>query len=172
GMLSIWGGVSFLLKAFSLISDPDIELWICGHGSSSELEAARRADPRIKFYGLVSEERLQQIYRQATVLVNPRPNNINGNTMNFPSKILEYLSYGKPVVSTWTPGLSPDYREVLEVLPDENERCLADTILNVLQWPDERKKQNLIAIESFLLKSKTWKHQTDRLVAWLKKEVL
>ncbi|MDD5596359.1 MAG: glycosyltransferase [Victivallaceae bacterium] len=172
GMLNAWGGVSFLLKAFRLISGPDIELWICGPGINSDLEAARKSDPRIKFQGLVSEERLQRIYRQAAVLVNPRPNNINGNTMNFPSKVLEYLSYGKPVVSTWTPGLSPDYREVLEVLPEENERCLAETLQNVLQWPDERKKQNSVAIGNYLLNHKTWEKQSDRLVDWLRNDVL
>lgn len=172
GMMSIWGGVSFLLKAFELIRDPDIELWICGHGTNVDLDAALKVDSRIHFFGLVSEARLQEMYKQASVLVNPRPSNVDGNTMNFPSKILEYLSYGKPIVSTWTPGLSPEYRDVLEVLIEENEDCLAKTIENVLDWPDEERKQYSIKIKDFLLKNKIWKEQAARLVNWFNNEVL
>jgi len=172
GMMSIWGGVSLLLKAFSKITDKDTELWVCGPGSNPDLDAALKRDPRIKFFGLVPEAQLQQIYKQASVLVNPRPNNVNGNTMNFPSKVLEYLSYGKPVVSTWTPGLAPEYREVLEVIEEENEDCLAGTIEDVLNWTDEKKERHLTGTKDFLLKHKIWKHQAARLITWLNNDVL
>jgi len=172
GMMSIWGGVSFLLKAFAKISDPDIQLWVCGHGSNADLEAALKWDLRIRFFGLVSEEKLQEICKKASILVNPRPSNVDGNAMNFPSKILEYLSYGKPVVSTWTPGLAPEYREVLEVIEEENEDCLAGTIEDVLNWTDEKKERHLTGTKDFLLKHKIWKHQAARLITWLNNDVL
>ncbi|MEW6088393.1 MAG: glycosyltransferase family 4 protein [bacterium] len=172
GMMSVWGGVSFLLKAFEQIRDTNIELWICGHGSSSDLKAALKQDSRIRFFGLVPESQLQKMCRQASVLVNPRPSRVPGNNMNFPSKILEYLSYGKPVISTWTSGLSPEYRDVLEVLKEETEDCLAKTIENVLHWPDNRIGQNSMKIKDFLLKKKTWSYQADRLINWLQDDIL
>ena len=172
GMLSVWGGVSFLLKAFAKISALDIELWVCGQGSNADLEAALEQDFRIKFFGLVSESRLQEICKEASVLVNPRPSNVDGNAMNFPSKILEYLSYGKPVISTWTPGLSPEYRNVLEVLGEESEDCLANTIKEVLHWSDEKRNEHSVKIRDFLLEKKTWKQQADRLVDWLEADIL
>jgi len=172
GMLSVWGGVSFLLKAFQKVCNPDIELWICGHGLNADLNAALKRDPRIRFWGLVSELRLQQLCREASVLVNPRPGNVNGNTMNFPSKILDYLTYGKPVISTWTPGLSPEYRDVLEILDEETEECLAKTIENVLNWSDYKMDQNSIRIRDFLLTKKTWNYQAGRFINWLNQEIL
>ena len=172
GMMSIWGGVNFLLKAFERIQDPDVELWICGHGSNSDVKAALKRDSRIHFFGLVSESRLQEICEQASVFVNPRPSQVPENTMNFPSKILEYLSYGKPVISTWTAGLSPEYRDVLEVLNEETEDCLAKTIENVLHWSDNQMTQNSEKIKEFLLKSKTWTHQASRLINWLQDDIL
>ena len=172
GMMSIWGGVSFLLKAFEKIKDPDIKLWICGHGSNSDLETALKRDPRIRFFGLVDDLRLQELCKQASVFVNPRPSSIDGNRMNFPSKILEYLTYGKPVISTWTPGLSPEYRDVLEVLDEETEDCLAKTIDNVLQWPDNEIEHNSIKIKEFLLKKKVWRQQAGRLINWLNDDIL
>lgn len=172
GMMSIWGGISFLLKAFERVRDPDIELWICGHGGNSDLTEALKRDNRIRFFGLVAEARLNEICEQASVLVNPRPSHVPGNTMNFPSKVLEYLSYGKPVISTWTSGLSPEYGEVLEVLNEETEECLAKTIENVLHWPDAKVAQNSIKIAEFLLKNKTWACQANRLINWVKNDLL
>ena len=172
GMMSIWGGVSFLLKAFEKIQNPDIECWICGHGNSPQVNAALKRDCRIRFFGLVSELQLQEICQQASLLVNPRPTQILGNNMNFPSKILEYLSYGKPVISTWTSGLSPEYRDVLEVLSEETEECLAGTIQKVLDWTDEKRYEKSKKIKSFLLGQKTWQHQADKLINWLKDGVL
>jgi len=172
GMMSVWGGVSFLLKAFERIKDQNVELWICGHGNNSDLNDALNRDSRIRFFGLVSESRLQEMCGQASVLVNPRPSQVPGNTMNFPSKILEYLSYGKPVISTWTTGLSPEYRDVLEVLSEETEDCLARSIEGVLLWPDYKIEQNYLKINNFLIKEKTWAHQANRLVSWLKDDIL
>lgn len=172
GMMSIWGGVSFLLKAFKTIDDPTVKLWICGHGRNADLESALKYDKRIRNFGFVSENRLQELCQQANVFINPRPANIPGNKMNFPSKILEYLIYGKPIISTWTPGLSPEYREVLEVLDEENIQCLAEKIKEVIIWPEQKVKNHASKVRSFLLTQKTWKYQAQRLADWLENEVV
>lgn len=171
GMMSIWGGLSYLLKAFEKVHYPGVELWVCGHGYNSDLTAAIRRDSRIRYYGCVSEARLAEISAQATVFVNPRPSHVSGNNMNFPSKILEYLCYGKPVISTWTPGLSPDYRSVLQVLGDESEDCLATTIENVLSWDSLQIQNNAKSIQTFL-QDKTWEVQAQKLIKWLQGNIL
>ena len=45
---------------------------------------------------------------------------IDGNQMNFPSKLFRYLPYGKPILSTNTQGLSPDYSNALIYVDFEN----------------------------------------------------
>ena len=134
GMLSKWGGVTLLIKAFAKMKDPSLELWICGYGNSSIIDKALRKDSRITFFGMVNETKLISIYQRASVFVNPRPNYVSGNDMNFPSKILEYMSYGKPIISTWTPGLSEEYRDFLEVPEQDTPLSLARTIEEVLGW--------------------------------------
>ena len=124
------------------------------------------------FFGLVSEFELKKIYETAYIFINPRPSYLSGSSMNFPSKVLEYLSYGKPVISTWTSGLSPNYAEILEILEEETEDCLARTITNVLRWSKKRRAKNHDKIAQFLKDHKTWDLQAKRLIRWLREEIL
>jgi glycosyltransferase involved in cell wall biosynthesis len=172
GMLNKWGGLDFLLSAFKKIEDKDIKLWICGHGTSPELDLNLANDTRISFFGLVSEKKLKKIYQKASIFINPRRSDVDGNMMNFPSKVLEYLSYGKPIVSTWTDGLSPDYRSVLKIINEETSDSLANSIQEVLSWSDAKVYQNSIKIKNFLLDKKTWDVQAQRLDYWLKNKIL
>lgn len=167
GMLSKWGGISLLLNAFKKIKDPNVQLWVCGYGRSLELHKALKIDSRITFFGLVPENKLIDLCKKTSIFVNPRPNNIPGNDMNFPSKLLEYLSYGKPVLSTWTPGISDDYREIIEVFDQETPECLANSLLNILSWSNQDIYKKQIKIKKFLIKNKTWNIQSANLINWL-----
>lgn len=172
GAMGHYAGVSFLAQGFRQVKNQEVELWICGKGTNLDVEQAVAVDPRVKFLGFVSEERLREISQAATIFVNPRPSWIVENRANFPSKILEYLSYGKPVVSTWTGGLSPAYREILVVLGEETSECLARTIENVLRWDAVRYRDFAARARSFLEAEKTWSVQASRLMEWLNREVV
>jgi glycosyltransferase involved in cell wall biosynthesis len=113
GAMHRWGGVDVLLDAFELLTDVDASLWIVGKGISSTQRARVTSMRGVTYYGAVDETKLDELTRQAAVLANPRPVAMDGNEMNFPSKLLHYLSYAKPVVTTMTPGVSPDYSSVV-----------------------------------------------------------
>ena len=106
-----------LLNAFRLLRRDDCELWICGKGDNSNLRDAVKIDPRIKYIGLLPRDELAERMNKADIFVNPRPSNIPGNERNFPSKLLEYLGYLKPIVSTMAQA-GPDYRDLLFVPRD------------------------------------------------------
>lgn len=167
GMMNKWGGSTFLVEAFRRVERQDIELWICGKGKNPVAEQAAAQDQRIKIIGVVSEDHLHELSQTASVFVNPRPSSIPGNHMNFPSKVLEYLSYGKPVISTWTGGLSPEYAEVLTVLAEETPSCLAQTIQEVAAWDAWARLKKAKEIASFLGSRKLWSIQAKRLLTWL-----
>ncbi|MCC6483659.1 MAG: glycosyltransferase family 4 protein [Armatimonadetes bacterium] len=166
GALTKWGGVSLLIDAFALIRSQSAELWICGHGNDAQVREAAQANPRIKWLGMVSEEKLREVSEAASVFVNPRPPEIKDNAMNFPSKVLEYLSYGRPVVSTWTDGLSPDYRDALIVLQSSDPEALASEIDTVLSWDTERLRLQAQKAHSFL-QQKLWSRQAERFLKWM-----
>ncbi|MFZ4699309.1 MAG: glycosyltransferase [Candidatus Methylumidiphilus sp.] len=170
GSLNQYGGIDLLLDAFNKIDNADARLWICGKGDHKKMQQALKTDDRITFYGCVDELTLAQLSRQAWVMVNPRPNAVIDSKHNFPSKILEYLSYGKPVISTWTLGLSPEYRHVLYIPDEETAEGLSDIIQKIFQWSDHQYRENAIAVFSFL-KQKTWVEQAKRLNTWISLEI-
>ena len=172
GAMNRYAGVSFLVQGFRQVKNQEVELWICGKGTNPDVQQAVAVDPRVKFLGFVSEERLREISQAATIFINPRPSWLVENRVNFPSKIFEYLSYGKPVISTWTGGLSPEYREVLIVLEEETPECLANTIAEVLDWDEARRQAWAIRAKIFLETRKMWAIQSRRLLDWLSCEVL
>ena len=172
GAMTKWAGVRFLLEGFREVKRRDIELWLCGPGLSLDVERAVESDPRIRWLGLLGEQELKEASRQATVFVNPRPSSIPDNRTNFPSKVLEYLSYGRPVISTWTAGLSPEYRDVLVVLARETPATLGETIEEVVAWDDPKRRDNARRILSFLMSKKLWSLQAQTLVRWLTGEGL
>ncbi|RJO72586.1 MAG: glycosyltransferase [Myxococcales bacterium] len=168
GSLNKYGGIDLLLDAFALIRDPNVRLWVCGKGDNNKLRQMLCTDSRITFFGCIAEGKLQELSRQASVMVNPRPSDIPDSQHNFPSKVLEYFTYGKPVVSTWTPGLSPEYRPFLTVPRAETAAALASSVLDVLSWTPGQRYAYAAGVGTFLRKGKTWGHQAGRLLTWWK----
>jgi glycosyltransferase involved in cell wall biosynthesis len=168
GMFDKWGGLSILLEAFMGLPGDDIELWICGFGNDDYIKSAISKDARIKLHGLVSDEKLDQLSQAASLFVNPRPVYINGNMMNFPSKILEYLTYCKPVISTLTPGLLNEYKEVCHIV-DTDPSSIRNGIIEVLSKDQENLLDTASGIYSFL-QEKTWERQIEGLLLWIDTE--
>jgi glycosyltransferase involved in cell wall biosynthesis len=171
GSVVDYAGTDFLVDGFRRVVGDDVELWICGRGSDPDLRSPTR-DPRIHFFGMVSEADLERICRAATLFVNPRPSWIECHTMDFPSKVLEYLSFGKPVISTWTKGLSPDYADVLVVLREDVPDCLAATIREVVNWSPARRRHYAACAAAFLEPRKLWSSQGVAFLDWVAQEAL
>jgi glycosyltransferase involved in cell wall biosynthesis len=164
GSLDSYAGVAALVTAFRNVAEPNVELWICGKGDVEGLRRLCSGDHRITIHGAVSDARLAELSQQATGFVNPRPAQMNED--NFPSKLLEYLSYGKPVITTITAGVSPDYRAVVTELADVTPGFIATAVRSVLDMTSEERGHLRLAIARFL-QHKLWDAQAKRLLDWL-----
>ncbi len=169
GMMGPYGGVDSLVKAFELTRDPRLELWICGHGAPSALltDAVAR-NPRIRFFGQVDEATLGRLMAEAHTFINPRPGNLDGGDMNFPSKLLRYLAYGKPIISTRTAGLAPEYEDVLTLVPPDDDHTLAAAIDGVARLTDAELADRRARAKAFATDNRNWGRQAERLVGWLR----
>ncbi len=114
GKLNERFGVKDLIDSFGLIDDPDCVLVLCGSGDCDAYAAqAARKDPRIMVLGQVPPEEARRWQHKAAVLVNPRRGDEDFVPYSFPSKNIEYLLTGKPVVAYLLPGMPARYADFL-----------------------------------------------------------
>lgn len=107
-------GVKALIDSFRKLDHPDYRLVLCGKGDcEAYARAAQAQDPRIMYLGQVSPEEALSWQSRAAVLVNPRNVVEEYTRYSFPSKNIEYLLSGKPVVGYFLEGMPQVYQDFL-----------------------------------------------------------
>lgn len=162
-------GVMNLVRAFQTIKSKNYELVICGVGDSEKaINEAAREDHRIRFLGKISREQALEWQCKATVLVNPRQNNEEFTKYSFPSKTMEYLSSGVPLVAYKLDGIPDEYDSYIRYVKNDSIACLADTIKSLCEMPDSDRVVIGQAGREFVLKEKNSKVQTQKIVDLIK----
>lgn len=131
GSVDKWTGVFDLMDLFYEIDSKDYILNVYGKGDPELLKSKNEHyNGKIILHGYISDEELDHVCRNAYAFINPRPVDLFRSENNFPSKLLLYLSYNKPVISTKTKGLSPAYDDVLLYYYDNESlsKCLNDIV--------------------------------------------
>lgn len=167
GGFGAYGGINQLIDAFRDIKNNDIELIICGKGEDGVIKLAAANDKRIQFMGMVPELELEKQCRLADVFVNPRPDSRPENRHNFPSKLFEYLAYGKPIISTWTDGLSPSYKSLLLLAKTSDAFGLGQAISRAIAISDEEYVNHCQRIREVVLREKMWNIRVNQLLEWI-----
>jgi hypothetical protein len=103
---------------------------------------------------------------EAEVLLNPRPSGVVGNEMNFPSKLLHYLTALKPVATTLTPGVAPEYRGVVIAAEVDSPAAFAVAIDPALPLSDVEIGELARRIQVFLADCRLWLQQAVRFLGW------
>lgn len=164
GTLARVFGVMHLVEAFAMVPG-DCELWICGGGDSADdIRRAAERDPRIRFFGLVGREEARRLQRQATVLVNPRTSQGEYTRYSFPSKTMEYMLAGKPVVMHRLPGIPDEYLPYLTVPEAETPEALAATLRRLLEMEDAELEEMGNMGRDFIMTRKNNVIQTRRIL--------
>lgn len=140
GTLSYKFGIMVLVDAFQKMKDKDVELWICGSGEAGlTIQETAERNSRIKYFGFCTKERVQELRAQATVLVNPRKNEGEYTKYSFPSKTMEYMASGIPVIMYKLDGILDEYDDYLYYVDGKEEDGLQKIIEKVLELsPAER----------------------------------
>ena len=132
GCLNEINGIPILLEAFSLLRGDRFRLRIAGWGPfEQQVRAAAACDSRIEFLGMIPFERVLEIYNSASVLINMRiTKNVNTEYF-FPSKMMEYLASGAPVISTCTGHVEQEFGGFTYLLKEETPQALAELIKKI-----------------------------------------
>jgi glycosyltransferase involved in cell wall biosynthesis len=114
-------GVKMLIEAFMCLRKDNIRLDLYGYGEMvDEIKNYMKIDNRIRFMGMVPNNIVVEAEKRSYLLVNPRPSDIEIAKYSFPSKIIEYMSSGRPVLTTKLPGIPKEYYDYLFFIDDES----------------------------------------------------
>ena len=133
GTLNLQSGIRNLVDAFREIPRTDVELHIYGDGEAKEyIIGMTKKDQRIRYYGVIPLEDVYMVEQKSHFLINPRPSKGEYNKFSFPSKTLEYLSSGTPLISTRLSGIPDDYDDHINWLNDDSIQSMGEHIERIL----------------------------------------
>lgn len=164
GGLSSSYGVKNLVDAAEYL-DPNIKLILCGAGELEEyIREKSKQSNNIVFYGQIPREKVLTIQAEATVLINPRQNNEEYTKYSFPSKLLEYMLSGNPILCYKLDGIPDEYDDVLMYFEDTDPEGMSKKINEVCAYSGDKLSEIHDKIVSFALKRKNESIQCKKIL--------
>jgi glycosyltransferase involved in cell wall biosynthesis len=169
GTLNKKFGVVNLINAFNAIDNPNVSLMLCGRGDSEEIikEVAKK-DDRIQFLGQLSNDEAVELQKSATVLVNPRQNNEEYTKYSFPSKNMEYLLSGNPVIAYKLDGIPDEYNDYFFYVKDNSIESLSSKICEVINLPSQDRYDFGKRAREFVIKKKNNYEASAKIISMIR----
>lgn len=169
GALEFYNGVDVIMEAFAGCPSDQIRLHVAGRGSlEGEVQRRSQSDTRIIFHGYLDHNGMALLYKEASLLINHRSDMRIDSRYVFPSKLIEYMATGIPVISTSFRSLPIEYLPFLNILDNESAQTLKECIMEIMRSPDLYQEKARLARE-FVLKNKTWRQQSGKILDFLEK---
>lgn len=159
-------GIGLLLDAFR--NHTDAQLWLCGRGDmENEVRDAAANHPAIRYFGFVPQKQALALQARAAVLINPRTSDGLYTRYSFPSKTLEYMRSGKPVLCCKLEGIPDEYDAFLYYIQPQTADGIIRAVGDLLALlPEERERMGERARE-FALTHKNSRAQGKRIYDFL-----
>ncbi len=161
-------GIKKLLDAFVDLKDENYELHIYGDGDLEDtMTNYTELDTRIHYFGVVPNSVVVQELFNASLLVNPRPASEEFTKFSFPSKNMEYMVSGTPLLTTVLPGMPKEYHEYVYLLEDESLEGFRNTIQEILSKSSTELNAFGKKSKDFVLNNKSNVIQAKRIINFL-----
>lgn len=165
GMLHEKYGILNLLDAFEEAALPNTELWLFGDGNAVDSIRARAEKNRaIRYFGTVSREEVLDYEKKATLLVNPRDPSEEFTKYSFPSKTIEYMLSGTPLLTTRLEGIPKEYEPFLFWAEGNTQKQLACGLQKALSYSDSELSLMGERAKQFIIKEKNAKKQSAKVM--------
>ena len=160
-------GIIDLIKAFIAVDNKEWELDIYGDGADLiKAKELAKNHTNIVFKGMVSNSVVVEEQKKASLLINPRKNH-EFTKYSFPSKVLEYMSSGTPMLGYKLDGIPKEYSDYYYVIEDV-ENGLEIALKNAMSLTDEERKNYGYKAKKFVEDNKNAKSQCAKIVDLLK----
>ena len=118
-----------MIQAPSIFFDPFLDKSIFNEYYISVSYTHLKSHANIRYFGFVSHERALELQAKAALLINPRSPKGVFTRYSFPSKTLEYMRSGKPVVCHRLEGIPEEYDPYLQYIEGEGAGAIVNACL-------------------------------------------
>lgn len=161
-------GIEALVKGFLRANIENAELHLYGNGSyADELKVLSEQNPTIIYKGIAPNEEVIKEELKATLLINPRPTHEEYTKYSFPSKNMEYMASGTPVLTTCLPGMPDDHKEFVFFIKEENEQGIEKAFKEVFEKSPEELHTFGLRAKEFILKEKNNVAQAKKVIRFV-----
>lgn len=156
-------GVKALIEAFCDMPRDDIRLDLYGDGELVEYIKSIKNE-KINFHGVVTNDKIIEAEKKATLLVNPRFTTEEYTKYSFPSKNMEYMVSGTPVLTTKLPGMPKEYYEYVYFIENETKNGILEQLNNILNLTNKELQKKGKDAKKFILENKNNIKQTEKII--------
>jgi len=161
--------VDFINDIEASLTEINKDIFIYGDGNyKDELIELSEGNENLEFLGLRPNAEIVKRQLSATLLVNPRPTHQEFVKYSFPSKTMECMASGTPLLTTRLPGMPKEYYDYVKFIDEETEDGILSALSETLTLTEEELFSFGKAAKEFVMKEKTNDVQAKKLLKFIK----
>lgn len=122
-------GICDFINAFITADVKNAKLIIAGNGNAvSAVKDYAKKYSNIEYKGILGKNEVAKLQRSASLLVNTRSSKGIDAKYSFPSKTIEYMLTGRPILMARLPGMSDEYFDYMYTMDDSCIAAMAESI--------------------------------------------
>lgn len=158
-------GIKMLVEAFEKIDNSNVRLVLYGDGPYvEELKQVASKDNRIEYRGIAMNDIVMNAEYESTFLVNPRPTKDEYTFYSFPSKNIEYMTTGVPVVTNRLAAMPDEYLDNVFLFKDESVEGYYKTLKECVEMSSSLRNSVGYNAKEFIMKTRNNIVQTKRII--------
>jgi len=165
GLLDADYGVKNMVDAFLKADIPGCVLHICGSGPYvDELKEIVKSHKNVEYHGVLLNKAVMEMEKKVSLLINPRPSTGKFTKYSFPSKNMEYMTSGTPVLAMRLAGIPGEYYNYMYTFSGESVEEMAENISFIFKQPYENLNEMGRRAYEFVVTNKNAVAQTAKLL--------
>ena len=170
GLLDAEYGVKNMVDAFVKAEIPDCVLHVCGNGPYvEELKRVAAEHSNVVYHGTLINSEVMALEKQVSLLINPRPSVGEFTKYSFPSKNMEYMTSGTPMIAVKLPGIPSEYYEYIYTFAGESVDEMAESLKAVFAESEDKLRDMGLSAYRYVTEHKNSRAQAKKVLELIKK---
>ena len=164
--------IDLLVEAVRNIKNYKVKLKLCGHGDLvPQIKRVCLSDIRIEYLGFLNKDDLADLQQNVDILINTRSPEDEYTKYSFPSKTMEYLASGTPVLMYKLPGIPEEYDKYLNYVNGPAAEDIQNSIEKLIEELINGRASNKARdAREYVAQFKNYKAQGKKVLDLLKKQ--